>query len=98
MIRDKYNIIPVFMAGVLHALIVTSLLVVFDISSEAHPAVPLAMTATLVQEADIPQIVTSEPEPPPVDTAEQDRAAAEELKRQEDLRTEQQRIRQEKAA
>jgi colicin import membrane protein len=114
MIRDKHNIIPVIMAGALHALMIASMFVVFEWSRPQRPRVPLAITATLVSEADIPQVVREpepepepvvaepepepEPEPPPVDTAAEERAAAEEQKRLDDQRVERERIRQEKAA
>ena len=67
---------------------------VFDFSRAAHPAVPLAIKGTLVTEQEIrrpPAEAEPEPEPEP-DTSEQDRIEAEERKRQEDLRIEQQRI------
>ena len=87
MIRDKYNIIPVFFAGLFHALILGGLVIAIDFSKPAYPAVPLAITATLVAEADLPA-------PPPVEeTAEEIRQRQEEQKRQADMREEQERIR-----
>ena len=65
----------------------------FDFTRPAHPAVPLAITGTLVTEDEIPRPPPPEPEPEPEpDTSEQERIAAEEQKRQEELRKEQERI------
>jgi len=97
-LRDQYNVIPVFLAGLLHAGILAAMIFVFDFSGPAHPAVPLAITGTLMTEAEIrrpPPEPEPEPEPeiePEPDTAEQERIEAEERKRQEDIRIEQQRI------
>jgi colicin import membrane protein len=93
--RDKYNIIPLFLAGIFHVLVFAGLVVAFDFSRPAYPAVPLAITATLVTEADLPPpspVEEPELEPEP-DTSEQDRQREEEVKRQADMREEQQRIR-----
>lgn len=103
MLSDKYNIIPVLMAAALHAAFVASLLVVFDFGRPVRPPTPLAMTATLVSAADIdtapPPVRQPLPEPEPLpDTTEQERVAAEEQKRQQDLAREQARIRQEDEA
>ena len=113
MIRDKYNIIPVFLAALLHFLMLAGMVFVYDFSRPARPAVPLAITATLVTEdelrepppAEEPVVIEPdpeldpepEPEPQP-DPAEELRRKAEEQKRQEDLRIEQQRIRAEEEA
>ena len=74
-------------------LIFGGLIVAIDFSKPAYPAVPLAITATLVTEEDLPA-------PPPVDepasqaeTVEQDRLREEEAKRQADMQEEQERIR-----
>ena len=93
MIRDKYNIIPAFLAGIFHVLIFGGLVVAIDFTTPAYPAVPLAITATLIAEADLPKAPpVEEPEPEP-DTSVEDRAREEEAKRQADMREEQQRIR-----
>ena len=90
MLRDQYNVIPVFFAGLLHAGILAAMIFVLDFSRPAHPAVPLAITGTLVTEAELRR-PPPDPEPEP-DTSEQERIEAEERKRQEDIRIEQQRI------
>lgn len=102
MIRDKYNIIPVFLAGIIHVLVFGGLVVAIDFTRPAYPAVPLAMTATLIVEADLPkpppvEEPVPEPEPEP-DTSVEDRQREEEIKRQADMREEQQRIRLEEEA
>lgn len=92
MLRDRYNVIPVFLAGLLHAGILAAMIFVFDFSGPAHPAVPLAITGTLVTEAEIRRPPPEpEPEPEP-DNSAQEKIEAEERKRQEDIRIEQQRI------
>jgi colicin import membrane protein len=124
-IKDRYNIIPLFLAAALHALVLSAVLLVYDFSRPAHPAIPLAISATLVTEPELsqgrveatPPVVVPEPEPEPVeeeppvveppplvepepavpDPEIEKRRAAEEQKRLEDLRTEQERIRREKA-
>lgn len=58
--RDRYNIVPVFLALCLHAVLAAGLVFVFDFSRPAAPAVPLAIKATLVQEQP-----RRRPEPPP---------------------------------
>ncbi len=100
MIRDKHNIIPIFLAGIFHVLIFGGLLVAIDFTRPAYPAVPLAITATLITEADLPKpppVEEPEPEPEP-DTSVEDRLREEELKQQADMREEQQRIRLEEEA
>ncbi len=100
MIRDKYNIIPLFLAGIFHVLIFGGLVVAIDFTRPAYPAVPLAITATLITEADLPKpppVEEPEPEPEP-DTSVEDRLREEERKRQADMREEQQRIRLEEEA
>ncbi len=87
MIVDKYNIIPVVLAGIIHVLILGGLVVAIDFSKPAYPAVPLAITARLVMAEDLPV-------PPPVAaTPQQHRLRAEEIKRQADMQEEQKRIR-----
>ena len=94
MIRDRYNIIPVFLAAIFHVAVFTGLVVAFDFTKPAHPAVPLAITASLLTEADLPPPPAPEPEPEPEpDNSEQERIRLEEEKRQADLRAEQERIR-----
>jgi colicin import membrane protein len=95
LIRDKYNIIPVCLAGILHVLIFGALFVVIDFTRPAYPAVPLAIKATLVSEQSLPPPPEPEPEsePEPEDNSEQERLRLEEEKRQADLRAEQERIR-----
>ncbi len=100
MIRDKHNIIPLFLAGIFHALVFGGLVVAIDFTTPAYPAVPLAITATLITEADLPKpppVEEPEPEPEP-DTSFDDRMREEERKRQADMREEQQRIRLEEEA
>ena len=91
MLRDKYNVIPVTLAGILHAGILAAMIFVFDFSRPVHPAVPLAIKGTLVSEDEIRRPPPPEPEPEP-DNSEQLRKEAEERKRQEDVRKERQRI------
>jgi len=92
-LRDKHNVIPVTLAGILHAGILAAMIFVFDFSRPAHPAVPLAIKGTLVSEDEIRRPPPPEPEPEPEpDNSEQLRKEAEERKRQEDARKERQRI------
>lgn len=98
MIRDKYNIIPVFLAAVLHVAVFGALFVAVDLTRSAYPAVPLAIRATIVSEREIATPPPPEPEPeaepePEPDDSEQERLRQEEEKRQADLRAEQERIR-----
>jgi colicin import membrane protein len=108
MIRDTYNIIPVFLAAVLHTLVLLALVFVYDFSRPVHPVVPLAISATLVTEpvqaSRTPPAVERQPEPEPepepepqVDLAAEQRREAEEQKRLQDLQAEQERIRREKS-
>ena len=90
--RDNYNIIPVFLAGVLHVGILAGMIFVFDFSRPMNPRIPLAIKGTLVSEDEIrmpPPEPIVEPEP---DNSEQLRKEAEEQKRQEDARKERERI------
>jgi len=92
-VRDTRNVIPVTLALLLHVLVFGSLIVVIDFSDRARPAVPLAITGTLVTDNAIvipPKV--REVVPPEPDTSEQDRLRAEEQKRQEDARIEQERL------
>jgi colicin import membrane protein len=94
-LRDDYNIIPVFLAGLLHVGIMAAMIFAFDISRPVHPVVPLAIKGTLVSEDEIRKPPPPEPEPEPEvepDNSEQLRKEAEERKRQEDARKERERI------
>jgi colicin import membrane protein len=102
MVRDNNNMIPVTMALLLHVLVFGGLFVVVDFQARATPVVPMAIKGTLVPENAVvmPPIVEEpppkpepkpEPEPEP-DTSEQDRLRAEEQKRLEDARVEQDRL------
>jgi colicin import membrane protein len=98
LLNDKHNIIPIFLAAVLHVLTFGGLVVAIDFSRPAYPAVPLAITATLVTEAELPPPPPKkEPEPEPPDP-EQERLRLEEQKRQADMQAEQERIRLEEDA
>lgn len=97
MVRDTHNVIPVTLALLLHVLLFGSLFVVLDFGDRARPAVPLAIRGTLVTDNAIvipPKVVEKVVPPPEPDTSEQDRLRAEELKRQEDARVEQDRLNQ----
>lgn len=98
MLRDDYNVIPVFLAILLHAGILAAMVFAFDYTRPTHPVVPLAIKGTLVSADDIRR---PPPEPEPElkrepDTVELDRLAAEERKRQEDARKERERLEQER--
>ena len=100
MVRDTHNVIPVTMALLLHVLVFASLFVVLDFGDRARPAMPLAISASLVTEnavvtppkveevAEVEEVVV----PPEPDTSEQDRLKAEEKKRQDDARIERERL------
>jgi colicin import membrane protein len=93
--RDNYNIIPVILAGVLHAGILAAMIFAFDFSRPMNPRIPLAIKGTLVSEDEIRMPPPPEPVPvpePEPDNSEQLRKEAEELKRQEDARKERERI------
>ena len=94
MVRDTHNVIPVTMALLLHVLLFASLFVVLDFGDRARPAVPLAISATLVTDnaVVIPPKVEEVVVPPEPDTSEQDRLKAEEKKRQDDARVERERL------
>ncbi len=96
MFNDKYNIIPVFLAAVFHVLTFGGLVVAYDFSRPVRPAVPLAISATLVLETELPPAPQKEPEAEP--EPEQERLRQEEAKRQADMRVEQDRIRLEEDA
>ncbi len=67
MLRDDYNVIPVFLAGILHAGLLAAMIFAFDFSQPAHPAVPLAIKGRLVtaDEIRMPPPPGPEPEPEP---------------------------------
>ena len=98
--RDSYNIIPVTLAVLLHVMVFGSLFVAFDWSNKSDPPMLLAIRATLVTEdtAAPPPVRQPEPEPEPEpeiqqpDPEEAERKAAEEQKRRDDARREQQRL------
>ena len=102
MSRDTYNIIPMTLAVIVHALAFGGLFVAFDFARPNRPPIPLAIEATLVTEEALkpPPPVVEEPEPEPeplpepvVDDDAAERARLEEEKRRADLRAEQERIR-----
>jgi colicin import membrane protein len=91
------NVIPVSLALLLHVLVFGSLIFAIDFRDRTVPVVPLAIQATLVTESAVvvpPKVEEAPPpKPDPVpDTSEQDRIRAEEQKRLEDARIEQERI------
>ena len=93
MVHDTHNVIPVTMALLMHVLLFGSLIVVIDLGDRARPAVPLAIKGTLVTDNAIvipPKVEEVVPREP--DTSERDRLRAEEQKRQEDARIEQDRL------
>lgn len=68
MVRDRYNVIPVTLALLLHAVLLGSLVAAFDRTRRVQPLTPLAVTATLVTESAVvvpPPPVEREPEPLP---------------------------------
>lgn len=93
MLQDPRNIVPTTMAVLLHVLVFGSLLVVIDFGERVTPAMPLAIKGTLVTDnaVVIPPKVEDTPPPEPVVT-EQERLRAEEEKRLEDQRIEQERL------
>lgn len=95
-IRDTYNIIPMCMALLLHALLAASLLLVFDFSPPVVAAPTLVIEATLVSaeslaETPPPVLKPPDPEPEPEET-EQSRVEAEEQMRRTEMAAEQKRI------
>ena len=100
MIQDRHNVVPVALAVLLHAVLLATMLVSVRFGANVKPALPLAITGTLVSENAIvaPPVVEErqpepEPEPEPVpDNSEQERAALEEQKRLEDARIERERL------
>ena len=112
--RNNINFLSVILAGLLHAGVLGGMIFAFEWSRPALPAVPLAMTATIVSEDSLttaPPVVEEAPEPEPEvvpepepeivpepDNSEQLRLEAEERKRLEDLAVERQRIAREDEA
>lgn len=101
MTRDSYNVVPISLALLLHALLFTVMVTAFDLSVAMRPVGPLAIKATLVTDSAVvlpPRVEEqqAEPEPLPVepepDLAEQQRIAAEEEQRRRDTLIEQQRL------
>ena len=89
MTTNERNVIPVTMALLLHVAVFGSLVFAFEFRDRATPAIPLAISATLVTDnaVVIPPKVEEQPPPPEPepDTSEQDRRRAEEQKRLDDL-------------
>lgn len=93
MTRDSHNVLPFTMALFLHVVVFGSLIFAIDFRDRAMPAVPMALTATLVTDNAIvvpPKV--EEPPPPQPDNSEQERLQAEEEKRLEDARIERERL------
>lgn len=108
--KQKYqNVGPAFVSVLLHAGLIASLVVVLDFDSTPDMAIPLALNATLVTENAVvippeveepPKVQEAPPPQPEPDTAEQERIAAEQAKREQDAAEERarlQRIEDEKA-
>ncbi|RZV34845.1 MAG: cell envelope integrity protein TolA [Chromatiales bacterium] len=99
MIRDNRNIIPVFMAVLLHIIIFGSMVVAIDFA-RPKPLTPLTVQATLVQETPDtrpPPPPVEEPKPEPAPEPEPDNSAelqreAEEEKRRQDALLEEKRL------
>lgn len=94
MIRDSHNVIPISMALLMHVVLFGSLIFAIDFTDRPRPVVPLAIKGTLVTDnaVVIPPKVEEEVVPPKPDTSEQDRIKAEQEKRREDARLEQERL------
>ena len=93
--RDRYNIVPVTLAVILHVILFGSLLVAFDWTSAEQRVPPLAIKATLIVD-ELPAVVEipdAEPTPPPPQPEPDDEARikAEEAKRLADLKAEEER-------
>lgn len=87
--------IPVSLALLMHVIIFGSLIFAIDFRSHSVPVVPLAIQATLVTDNAVvipPKVEEPPPPQPEPDTSEQDRIRAEEQKRLEDARVEQERL------
>ena len=101
MAKDTYNIIPVTFAVILHVVIFGSLVTAWDWSRAEQPRVPLAIKASLITDELPPVIEIPDPEPepvreepPPPDPDEEARIKAEEAKRLQDMKDEQDRLAQ----
>lgn len=101
MTRDSYNVVPISLALLLHALLFAAIVSGFDFSVAARPVGPLTIKATLVAESAVvtpPPVEEQRPEPEPLpvepepDLDELKRIAAEEEKRRRDTLIEQQRL------
>lgn len=95
MIRDANNVIPVSLALLLHVVIFGSLIFAIDFRDRTVPVIPLAIQATLVTDNAVvipPKVEEPPPPKPEPDTSEQDRIRAEDQKRLEDARVEQERL------
>jgi len=97
MVRDSYNVVPMSMAVLLHALLAASMMLAFDFSGRKPPPMPLVIKGTLVADSTIvvpPPVEKPAPPEPVVDTAaiEQERIAAEAEKRRQDALVEKQRL------
>ena len=95
MIRDTHNVIPVSLALLMHVIIFGSLIFAIDFRDREIPVIPLAIQATLITDNAVvipPKVEQPPPPQPEPDTSEQDRIRAEEQKRIEDARVEQERL------
>lgn len=99
MLRDKYNIVPVTLATLLHFVVFATLIIAFDWKSAQKAAVPLAIKGTLITDSAVvlPPIEETAPEPAPVDPvvaddAELRRLEAEEQKRLQEAVLERERL------
>jgi len=95
--KEANNVIPVSLALLLHVIVFGSLIFAIDFRDRTVPVIPLAIQATLVTDnaVVIPPKVQEAPPPKPdpvPDTSEQERLRAEEQKRVEDARVEQERL------
>jgi colicin import membrane protein len=94
-IQDNHNVIPISLATLLHVVVFGSLIFAIDFSDRTVPVIPLAIQATLVTDNAVvipPKVEEPPPPQPEPDTSEQDRIRAEEQKRSEDARIEQERL------
>jgi colicin import membrane protein len=82
------------MALLMHVVLFGSLIFAIDFTDRPRPVVPLAIKGTLVTDnaVVIPPKVEEQVVPPKPDTSEQDRIKAEQEKRREDARLEQERL------
>ena len=97
MVLDRYNVVPMFLAVLLHVLLAASMLLAFDFSGRKPPPMPLVIKGKLVADSTIvvpPPVEKPAPPEPVVDTAAVERAriAAEDEKRRQDAFVEKQRL------